>query len=442
MHFIVPLLLFFHFLGTKAQTRVSPPPAKIEFSELGKINKKRVMEIRIKDKYKLDKLDAIEKTIRKNTGLDRDEIKRYKAIASNLDSLELEDFQQGLEESVVSKNLKLVEKVDQGKKQREKIKNHRENLDEYKEQYTGYKNNLSAVSTNHQKNKQQKLSVYAQLGKAELEALKQEGKSLLNDTLSSYTNGYQIPNLDSTYTFSLDSMAKDSALKTSVHNEMEAYLEKYAKEKFGEEDLLFLDAYEEPQTIVKEYVPKVEKFNYKKPEIPDKKLAEAMVEKEKKRKRESLEKLIVDNQDESLKNQKWINRWVIGGYVEYNPNIHSVELTPTLAYGVNKRFSMGVGYGTMIGLDKENEIDKFNLYRVFGTYVLIRSFFLHLESEWIEQRRKEEALLKARSTYIGLGRTFRYRQLSTNMLFLYNFSAPTVLDAQRFSVRFALNFNP
>ena len=427
-------------LAALGQTKITPPPAKIQFSELSSLKKNKNKEFKLQDKYKQDKIKGITKILKSHTEFDKYQIDQFTTMIKGLDSASLEDFDKNLTQ-IASNQDERVEQYDQKYKKTKRRKDEanvqKDKVKNIKEQKRRYKRAVrDSLGT-----KIDTKDILLEVGKDTLSSYASEALDydLDFDSLSSYS-------LDSLlYSGNLyDSILLDTAGYLPAQSEVEKFLDAFAK-KEAKRNGLFLPEDNTPTTQVKNYIPELEKFNYVKPEIPPEKLSKALIEQQKERRADELKKSITgqfDSEEEASIKQSFVQRWRIGGYIEYKANVKVLELTPTLAYGLNEKFTVGVGYSTSIPFGDENTVNRQVAYRTFLDYLFYRSFYLHIESEWKEQQREEMPAVNERSTYLGIGRNIRYKKISTSVLALYNFNAPNKIETRRFSVRFAINFHP
>jgi len=420
---IIWLFLFSVGFWSVSQTKISMPPAKMSFEELAKTTPKNRKQLKKDDRLRNKKWKEVKKKLQKNTNLKKREIDRYSVMIKGLDSAELESFDDRLTDVITSQDISKGKRLS---------KTRQVKLD--KKQWQAYKKSL------------------------------EKGKLSFGDSLHDDTIHFQvkdIPLLDSLvvpdelpngFRFTIPDTLQDIDVSSSridssfswQENDVEAFLESFAKQRAMKQGLLLPES-RTPTTQVKNFIPDLEKLNYEKPKISEKQLSEAILDQQKERRKEELKRSFLDTPNDSDQKQRkvnWVDRWQIGGFIEYKPEKRLIELTPTLTYGLGKKFLIGVGYSTVIPLQNDDEIEKQIAYRAFADYIFYRSFFLHLESEWKERRQAEAATVKEQNTYLGLGRIFTFKKISTNILWLYNLSAPNEIETRRFSVRFAINFNP
>lgn len=512
------ILILLHFT-LLSQTRISLPPATINFAELSQVEKPELKKLKKSDRFKDKRVKEVKKQLKKNTSFSNEEIEQYATMVRSLDSTEIVAFQEQLEEVVGEQNG--GSEVEKWKNEAGQIKN---DSSFFKTKLAAIKDRtsnqlLDSISTIGQENgvsqhhidSLARLKKYSRVKKDSLvttgeedsiavandntneqlissdslskrdsvhvvnesnEGLGQQMKehqpyasdldSISNTLLDSAsvanfvknkaqmgidtTNLNVMPLMDSLgAAIPLEAFQNDSIAKVALENKVEAFMESFALERASAQGLSLPTELANEAPTVQEFIPSLEQFDYIKPEIPTEKLMDAVVAQEKEKRLDQLKSEVLpslEKNDSLQKEVKWIKKWQLGGSLSYKPEDKLVELTPTIAYGVIDKVSVGCGYSTVILLDRSVAIEKQTAYRLFVDYTLFRSFFLHGESEWKEQIVPESPPIKERSTLLGLGRTFQYKSISTNVLALYNLNAPNAIDNRRFSFRFALNFNP
>src|SRR5690606_12454809 len=125
-----------------------------------------------------------------------------------------------------------------------------------------------------------------------------------------------------------------------------------------------------PQSQVQQYIPSLEKFNYEKPQIPQDKLDEALVQHYKERKLQEFKDglSIKEAEEYGQKDQDILSRFSIGGYMRYDAAKNSIELTPTLNYSITRMLLLGGGYQTNISLNGSDSLNTRGV-RVFAEYI-------------------------------------------------------------------------
>lgn len=135
----------------------------------------------------------------------------------------------------------------------------------------------------------------------------------------------------------------------------------------------------------------------------------------------------------SLQNRSFSQRLRLGGNFQFHPVKKGlrIDLSPTLAYGVNKdlAFGLGVSYRASFGkTDQPNEPSNVLGARVFGQQSLFKGFFLHAEGEFLSTRittlnTEESQKQEAFGFLTGLGREFSFiEKLDASVLWLYHFN--------------------
>lgn len=457
------LLAFCVFLvaaiSSFSQTRIAPPAAKINLAELSSLDPKKKKDLKLSDRFKDKKTKLINKKLKKHTGLDRNELEGYRVMVRGLDSLQMEQLDEKLDQVIASQNETYARNRARVKKERKKAQEWNSQRKKYQKDSLSMDSreisSLAAYATTQVKDT---ITSYASdRYNVELDSL---SKNSLNRSdligLASAASGVDSTyvenkissqiNLDTAHISEIRALSKSDSARESSYNQVEAFMESFAKERIKSQDLGLTESLEAEIPTVQHFIPELEKFDYQKPKIPEEKLTEALIQQQKEKQKDRLKESVLPKlskgEDSMEKEVKWIEKWRIGGFVEYKPEGNLIELTPTLAYGIMEKLYIGVGYSTTIMLEKNDELDRQTAYRAFLDYLLVSSFYLHAESEWKQQQRMEQASLSERSTLLGLGRNFTYKSVSTSVLALYNLSAPNSIDARRFSVRFAVNFNP
>ena len=472
-----PAIVFYiltSFLEVSAQTRIAPPAAKINLVEVGQMNKANVKKFKQLDRFKSKKARVVSRQLKKHTGFSKEQIDGYTIMVKGLDSMALEDFQRELDNVIAQQESGYAQDYARVKREKERI----EELEQEKSrQWEATRSaEFDAASLRTETPGLRKVVWTSVTDSATFLMNERLGTPFAMDSTKKVTMDSSAImaaiaeqgkfNIDSSYltkgqTFlkqaeSLENQLRgdrigipatpaDSVVMERVENGVESFLQSFAQSQVELQEL-GLTSIETPQApSVQHFIPELEKFDYVKPKIPDEELTKALLEQEKQKKKDQLKAAVVpklQKGDVEEREVSWIERLKIGGFVEYRPESELIEVTPTLAYGVMDKLLFGVGYSTVILLKKSSEIDRQIAYRTYLDYLLIKSFFLHLESEWKSQERPEMATLRERSTLLGIGREFGYKSFSTSVLGLFNFNAPNTIDTRRFSVRFALNFNP
>jgi hypothetical protein len=416
-----------------AQTKISIPPAKVEFSSLSSIkpDKLKVKKLKNAEKQKKEKLRRIQKEMKEKGKLPKDSINFYKNVLNGLSTQELDNVLEDLEEidiDLYTENLEVVqtEIVDN----KERIKNLYDSL-AFDEVYgigeqtewlksqlpDSFNINVDTLSKEEIYRILQERTEKLPLDTARLSEIFSDSLFWDSDLLKYDSLGFDTMNVES--------------------NPVSEYFENFINEKIHSDYDLPLTPFSDGASPVKQFIPSLEGFNFKKPEIPSEKLFEALAQKELEEKKQWLTQVLSsDEKPEEKRTMK--ERFQIGGYFQYIPSPQSIELTPSLAYKVTDKWRLGIGYTSRIELTS-SESRRFS-YRTFTEYDLSIGYYLHLESEWISEEMKETLQKKERVTYLGLGKSLKYKFLQSDIQFLYNFNAPNQLQSQRFVFRFGINF--
>ena len=160
---------------------------------------------------------------------------------------------------------------------------------------------------------------------------------------------------------------------------------------------------------------------------------DAILKQYKDRKVEELKKdFKIKDAEEVESKQKGLSRVSIGGHARYDAAKESIELTPTLAYVLNKRMLIGMGYQTNVALTGSDSLNTRGI-RAFTEYIFLDTYFIHLESEWVKRNAASESgsAVRERNTYLGLGKNIKYKFINTSVMALYNFNATISAENQK-----------
>lgn len=420
------------------QTKIAMPAAKVNFNELGKKKnyKQKFKAERLKNKVRSEEVRKMKKVMRKHTSLPKESVNNYASLITSLDSGEFLAFKNQFNAIQDQYNIPEVD---------------------YKNEYDKF-DAEKAAKTVLANEKYQPLkpddfpSVPDTSAFESIRSIHTIQQKLTKDSLdlnSSMNEFKSFPGIDSSaIQLPYDLKSTDSIFNQSgkgfSNEEMEGFLSSFVEERVALQKLeTFASPAESMVSPVKQYIPGLEKFNYKKPEIPEEKLTEALLEQQKERKLEELKQSIGLKSEDQTEKRKVIERFEIGGYFQYQPAPERIELTPTLAYGISRKLAAGVGYNTSIPLQKDNEATRVKGYRVFLDYTFFKSYFAHTESEWLQQKSllTEGDSLYERNIFLGLGKSIKYKKIKTSVLALYNFSAPNTFQTKKFTVRMGLTFS-
>jgi hypothetical protein len=416
------MMMFFGEL--LAQTKVAVPTTTVHFADMKVPKKQRIANKKL-NKIKTRKVKEIQQLIKQNTDLNEERLSTYKLVFQTMDSSELNQ---------------LCGEIDQLSQMKE--------VGNFDERYSTPMLNQEHMGTLEQQLPdplEGALDQYPldsvnvdQLSKSEKDSIIKKYKDQLPDNglLPKY-DSYQSLEYDSAFT---DQLPADSI----VAQRIESKLESLVKERINNEDFVGLDQQmQDPSTQVQQYVPDLEKYDYQKPEIPEEKLSEALLEQQKERKKqELLDQLAQNSAEEQKGSSNTLSRFSIGGYMRYDASKKAIELTPVITYAPVRKINVGVGYQTNISLNGSDSLNTRGI-RTFVQYTFYNNYFLHGESEWIRQNSGSEGgtSIKERNTYIGLGRNFKYRFINTSITALYNLTAPSQLQQKKFTIRLGITIS-
>lgn len=485
-------LLGFAFLvmltfTTFAQTKIAPPPVKLDFGDLSKKGNKDLMRRKkLSERVRSGKVSEIKKYLKKNTDLSKEQLEKYVVTFSGLDTTELVSFKSDLQKIKEEQQ----EIASRKEKYDENTKATRVMLTDTKEQVhrdslqnrivTNVRTlNLPADSLGFHANTSDLDSTYLKdLAADELDLQKKrvakkhneleglpEDMSTLDTTIVYRGKERALSELDketglpfsnipmsqlSSDSLSAIELAKAANVDSSyfdvdelINVKLKGYMEKFVSEKVSLQQFeSMIPLGEEITSSVKHYIPDLEELNYSKPKIPTEKLKSAMVLMQKERKKEEIKDLLKFKNEDTSQEKKLTDRFEIGGFLEFKPQLKRIELTPSLSFGLNKVFSLGLGYQTVIRLSKSDSASTSTAFRSFIDFKFYKSYFLHSELEWAETKANSEAAPQnERNFYLGLGKSFRYKFIKTSVLALYNFNAPSNLRTKPFTIRFEINFS-
>lgn len=135
----------------------------------------------------------------------------------------------------------------------------------------------------------------------------------------------------------------------------------------------------------------------------------------------------------SLQGSSFNKRLKLGGTFQFHPMKNGLQLdvSPSLAYQLNKDFLIGLGatYRASFGERKESDIPV-SVYggRLYSQYKLFKGFLLHAETEFLSVEsaipNSEKVLTKQTQGFLaGLGKEFKFiKGLSASTLWLYHFN--------------------
>lgn len=404
----ISLIVFVLTLGGQVcgQTKIAVPTTTVQFSDLKTPKKQRIATKKL-SRLRKKQVRDLDKLVKRNTSLSKHELSTYHIVFQSMDSIELRELTNEVNDISQAKRIQKYKKID-----RNII-----GASDY---------SLDLIKSDPK---------FDLLTPDQKDSLLREYK---NQELAKYAN--EVPfAADSISQFNIQS-SMDSTIETRIKQRLESLVqEKISAESY--EDLA--SPIEEPQTQMQHYVSSLETFNYKKPEIPRDKLSKALFEQYKERgKQELLNNLKLNTAENQQKDSSPLARFAIGGYARYDANRKSIELTPVLTYSPHTKLNFGLGYQTYIPLTKDDSL-KTRGVRVFSQYTFYKNYYLHGESEWSRQIIKGEtnSEIKERSTYVGIGRNFKYKFITSSITALYNFNAPSEIHQKKFTLRVGITIS-
>lgn len=406
--FHIALILMILSLTTLGQTKIAVPSTRVNFSDMGNSSnlKEQKKAAKLDARFKKQQMRSIKKLIKQNTNLPGDSIRKLTTVLPALDSNELK---------LVHRDLSYMVSIPEVPT---------------KPQYTDLKKQISSQTVQDQLPNTELPD--------ELTSISQYGKEDLPGIPSTDLEDYkkELPNED----LDLPSYSSpDSMIMQSMESRISQYMNKATQSKL-EGGIDLNPPTPEPVSQVKQYIPSLEKFNYKKPKIPEDKLAEAIVKTEIERKKDELIPFRKGSEVKQ-KGRKQRQRIKIGGYAQYNAPTRSIEVTPSLGILLTDKWLIGGGFVTNIPLRKDSVNTRQRGYRAYMEYTIINGFYVHLESEWMTRKQNERPTIRQRSTYLGIGKNLGVGKLSSDILVLYNFSTPNALEQKQLTIRFGINFN-
>ncbi|MEL7145637.1 MAG: hypothetical protein AAFO69_04655, partial [Bacteroidota bacterium] len=295
---IMLLLIICSLEKLSAQTGIAVSSTRVNFSEIDrKVDKLKNKEWKRKEKAKSKKIKEMGRFIDKNTNLSDHEIAKYQSYLWVMDSVDLARF----EEELMSHEALADPKFEKSKKYIKQAKSE-------------FQKTRQDSSTVQNAKKQMLLKLAREEYGAESEALKASIDDMTPaaiDSLLQKLGGAQI-DLDSLKLKDLDSLianrvtqVKDTVSELNWHSlssneQIVSKLEQMVARQVSNSELekmQTIDPMAEVTAPVQEYIPELEKFDFKKPEIPEEQLKDAMAQQLKERKLDELTK------DLSLKDQ-------------------------------------------------------------------------------------------------------------------------------------------
>lgn len=407
------------------QTKIAVPTTTIHFDDM-KVPKSQRVSTRKLRTLKQKKVKELGRLVKRHTYLDDNRLNTYQLVFQSMDTSELDQIHQELDQfrqldiNQPSPFLEETYQLDRIDKNREF-------------EFADERDFLESM---------EKISLDSSKFKSLLE--------IKNDSILKVNSLAQFDNRTEMYYNQIDSFRIDSTqirnlqmpADSIIAERIEMRLESLVKDKIAGESFTGLeDPIAEPRTLVQHYVPNLETFKYKKPEIPEDKLSEALLEQYKERKKQELIDQLNPAENEKQNSSNTLSKFSIGGFARYDATKNSIELTPVITYSPLRKINLGVGYQTNISLSGSDSLNTTGI-RTFVQYTFYQNYYLHGESEWIERSSDTEGQSKKeRNTYLGLGRNFRYKFINTSITALYNFNAPTELRSKKFTIRLGITIN-
>lgn len=463
-----------------AQTKIAIPPAKVDLAKLNRYQLKDAEKSwKTKDKWKGKKVKELRRFVKKHTKLSAVELENYTTVIGGLDSAELSSFHHqllALQDSVsydpdnrIKEQAKSVSKIDEEALITASEQHMEESADfaKMKQAAAEIKQvRAAADSLRHTSDSTFLASTRNTLRAASSQPL--DSSAFTKDSLQArydvniaLDSAHRLqPSLDSAflgnafaqqqdklatkapskwpvedYEAYQGALSQDSLLSAAIEQKLTQLVEKKTK-GLGLEDV----SQYTPKTTTAQYIPSLENFDFKKPELPEEKVASAMLAAKKDRKVKELQKSLGLREVDEEEKKSFSDRLELGGFVEYKPSERLLDITPLLTYGISDRLNVGVGYYTSTPIGKGNDQIPVKGWRVFTELLIYKSFYLHGESEWLRsvERHENNRQIRERNTYIGLGKRISYGKMTSSILLLYNFAAPTYLQPQQFSIRFGI----
>ncbi|WP_421762854.1 hypothetical protein [Ekhidna sp.] len=420
---VVPLVSF-------SQTKIAVPSTTMQFEDIRMPKKQRINTKRIA-RYKSKKLNDLNRLVKKHTNLPKEKLNEYRLVFQGLDSGELELIYSEINQLSnsnlypdYSKEINTYNRLSEYNKdslkslkasELNKIKSYRQNIP------NKYNKSILIDSSDFQK--------FYQL----------PDSSVLTSQIPNYEGYIKRDGLDSLGQFERPILS-DSIIKRDIERRLETFVsEKVDAGRLNE----FNTQPATPKQQVQHYVPSLEKFNYQKPQIPEKKLSKALLEQEKeRRKQELLDQLNPNSAEEYADKVTVLSRFSIGGYMRYDAAKNALEFTPLITYSPLQKVAIGIGYQTNISLQSSDSLNTQG-WRAFAQYTFFFTYYLHAESEWVKRNSAFENMpaTTERNTYAGIGRSFRYKFIRSSITALYNFNAPSDLRTKKFTLRLGLTIN-
>ncbi|MEO1254185.1 MAG: hypothetical protein AAFY41_04735 [Bacteroidota bacterium] len=438
-------------ISLSAQTRIAVPTTTVQFDDLTMLEKKKNKnEFKKYQRTKKRNIKKLRNSIRKNTELEKDELQRYTSVFQGLDTASINKLQNEIDHLKQSDYPNLTKRETKALARVESANATDISMDGlthkglYKPDSSILHNYYDGYSA---KDRKKSFWPMSRLDSSQINYQNYIVDSIYNHEKVDKEN--IVSSLQKTNEVDSSFIQTDSSLilsNTTVSNRIEKHLDAYVKKQVDLNNASFggLDnPYASTEQQVKQYIPDLEKFDYQKPTIPKEKLDEAIVQQYKERKVDELKKELALKDAEKFESEhKGLSKFAIGGYARYDAAKESIELTPTLAYRLNKRISLGIGYQTNVSFNGSDSLNTRGI-RAFSEYVFLDTYFVHVESEWLKRNVQGESssAIKERNSYIGLGKNFKYKFFTTSVLALYNFNAPSQLVNRKFSIRIGLSIS-
>lgn len=400
-------------LSVRSQTPLYPPAPKIDFSSIGGTksqSKAQTKELNKERRERMKEIRGMKKDMRKKTGWSKDSVNQYGDYMSRMKPKEFQSFK--------------------GKYQQQSAK--------------GEANEKSAAMKD-----EQKARAAAVKGKYTGKFASARGKMKVpRDSLGNRINRDQLadslqrPTLDST---AAGGMAKE--VQAMGEENLSGFLKGYQAKNAPTSESLVADMTQSfnpgaGPAQVTPYISKFETFKDRRPkEVDEKKMGEGMAEAQARQKveeKKNMVKNLVNQKNASFQEKSTIQRFQVGGYIQYQFVPQALDIAPTVGFQLTSRMTMGVGYNKRILFDAPDSASVVGK-RMFIQYDLIGSIFFHGESEWLQQEKGELGMIYERNTQIGLGTKVKMGRFDGTLTALYNLNPASTLQTSRFSFRYGIN---
>jgi len=409
---------------TYAQTALYPPSPKIDFSNMGKTqseSKASYKELKKRHKEKMKRIKEMKKQMAEKTGWPKDSIDKYGDYMGRMKPKEFEDFKGKFDTSYDKSTY-----TEKGNALKERQK---QRLEKFKGRYNPMKE------------------------KERIEALRNQAK-LPTDSLGNPIPYDQLPDsLKLQYTRpQFDSLAYSPESLTN------------RAEQFGEQSMsTFLKDYElanapTSQSLVSgmteqftpgtgsaqmtPYIAKFETYKDRRPtNVEPKKMAKGVAEARAKQvvtNKKNMIKEMVNQKNEAFKERTTLQRFQLGGYVQYHFQPKGLDVAPTVGFQLTRKLTIGAGYNKRWYFEADSLSNSGK--RLFLQYDLIGSLFLHGESEWLTTSQGGElGEVTERNSLLGLGTKVKMGKFDGSMTVLYNLNPMGTIPKSRFTFRYGIN---